>query len=133
MSADTRTDDELRAVIDAGKAAEKELSDRRYLYALHIEDRVRRVLRADGSGAFGADELHFAATVRCECGAGMAYPRNIGIHGAWHCSAILRGLAARGSSHSAALPFAYYDIKSEDQPSANCATTRDPQTPGVLS
>lgn len=61
----------------------------------------------------------------------MAYPNGCSLHGAWHCSAILRGLAARGSSHSAAMPFAFYEVKSEGQPSANGATTRDPQTPEV--
>lgn len=78
---------------------------------------------------FLPEELLFAAYVRCPCGAGMAYPKGIGVrNGRWNCSAILLGEADVKTEHEAALPFAFYEIKSENQPSANGATTRTPLT-----
>lgn len=94
-------------------------------------------------------ELIYAAFSRCPCGAGMAYPKNgdYPAHanrgdagpfnwpfgGWWDCSAILLGEAVEkgqpGSvEHTAVLPFAFYEIKSENQPSAKGATTR-PEAP----
>lgn len=70
-------------------------------------------------------DLVFAATARCKCGAGFCYPnftRNQ--RGQWVCSAILLGTAAAGSEHDQAKAFAFWDIKSDQQPSANGATTR---------
>ncbi len=70
----------------------------------------------------------YAATARCLCGAGLAYvPGDPG--GAWDCSAILLGEAVPthepGSvQHSAKMPFVFWEIKSENQPSAEGATTR---------
>jgi hypothetical protein len=73
---------------------------------------------------FIEDDLRYAARDRCPCGAGMAYPKNIGINGGWHCSDILLGRASVEDTHDPELPFAFYDIKSADQPSANGATTK---------
>lgn len=85
---------------------------------------------------FKDDELIYAAYTRCKCGAGMAYPEGISIHGAWRCSAQLKsGLNGEsiddttyrtedGVEHTKDYPFMYYEIKSENQPSANGATTR---------
>jgi hypothetical protein len=73
---------------------------------------------------FSPDELRYAAISRCKCGAGLAYPKNSSPRGSWYCSAILTGQAERGSSHDSSFPFAFYEIKSEDQPSANGQTTR---------
>lgn len=124
-SVDTLTDDALRAAIDAGNAASRELSRRAQAQAEAISERVKRTRQADPTAAFSADELRFAATERCACGAGLAYPIGCNVHDAWHCSAILRGIASRELAHSAPLPFSFYEIKSEDQPSARGATTRD--------
>lgn len=65
--------------------------------------------------------LTYAATTRCPCGAGMAYGRGMD---SWDCSAILLGTADPGVKHEAKLPFVFYEVKSEGQPSANGATTR---------
>ncbi|MBK5202118.1 MAG: hypothetical protein JJE45_00150 [Prolixibacteraceae bacterium] len=80
---------------------------------------------------FAESELRFAAYVRCSCGAGMAYPENIGMHGSWYCSDILLGLADPKSKvkHTAPLPFVFYEIKSDTQPSAEGATTRKRMQP----
>jgi hypothetical protein len=84
--------------------------------------------------------LVFAATARCACGAGMAYdPTSEGVPGSpfkgpsqWECSNILRfrelsaeeQAVAKAATHEAPLPFAFYEIKSERQPSQGGATTR---------
>lgn len=92
-----------------------------------VEGRLR--LAHAGKEFFKPDELVFAATSRCPCGAGLAHPKNTGPHGYWDCSAILLGTAAPVGSpeakrHTAQLPFTFYEIKSENQPSANGSTTR---------
>lgn len=119
------TEDQLRAVVDTGKQAEQELSRRWAREAEAVEARVQRLLRGDASAAFKPNDLRFAAYQRCACGAGMAYPTGCGTKGAWYCSAILRGIALREHAHSSPMPFVFYEIKSESQPSANGATTRD--------
>jgi hypothetical protein len=97
----------------------------RNIYRQEAEDVEAKIKRAHTlQDKFLADELVFAATARCECGAGMAYPKNTGIHGNWDCSAILLGEADSKLPHSGQLPFAFYSIKSENQPSANGMTTR---------
>lgn len=87
------------------------------------------------------DRLIFAATSRCPCGAGLAYdpahedPGSVFTGpSAWDCSAILLGTAiAPGQpgavTHTGELPFAFYSIKSEGQPSAEGATTRPEAAP----
>lgn len=75
------------------------------------------------------EHLVYAATSRCLCGAGLAYPRNTGPNGNWDCSSILLGTAipsGQGGTvrHSDQFPFAFYEILSEDQPTARGETTR---------
>jgi hypothetical protein len=79
--------------------------------------------------------MTFAATARCPCGAGLAYDDTcieepFKIPSYWDCSAILLGDAIPSGEpgsvqHTARLPFAFYEIKAEGQPSAQGATTRD--------
>lgn len=91
------------------------------------------------------EELNYAAGARCDCGAGLAYPEEDVARGrnrVWVCSALLKGevafdkdtwgnsgflvrkvLGDDGKEH-AAYPFAFYDVKSERQPSAGGRTTR---------
>lgn len=81
-----------------------------------------------------ADRLVYAAMARCACGAGLAYDpygESGGPRGYWDCSDILLDrAAAKGEpgavQHSDRFPFTFYEIKSERQPSANGATTREP-------
>jgi hypothetical protein len=73
------------------------------------------------------EPLIYAAYDRCTCGAGMAYPNakpGEPLPRSWGCSAILLGQAQDGPEHVEPRPFAFYEIKSERQPSANGATTR---------
>jgi hypothetical protein len=78
-------------------------------------------------------KLVYAATHRCPCGAGLAYDpkaaRKDPAARAWDCSAILLGTASPSGEpgaveHTARLPFVFYEIKGENQPSANGASTR---------
>jgi len=100
-----------------------------------VQNRIKQTRL--GISKFNPEELIFAATNRCHCGAGLAYPKNIGINGHWDCSDILLGLAdleskrpnenyakveAWDGNHTGELPFSFYEIKSELQPGG--ATTR---------
>ena len=77
-------------------------------------------------------DLVYAATARCPCGAGIAHLRTAKAYGdtaVWDCADILTGRAipsgqAGFKQHTAVLPFVFYEIKSEKQPSANGASTR---------
>lgn len=91
------------------------------------------------------ERLIYAAYDRCACGAGMAYdpaakgdansPLMLERQGPkqWECSDILRfntygahqQREVKAAEHTAPLPFAFYEVKSENQPSANGATTRE--------
>lgn len=81
---------------------------------------------ADKGGALTLDDLCFAATSRCKCGAGLAYPEDGDVRGGWFCSKLLLegSVADSANEHDGPFPFAFYSIKSEGQPSANGATTR---------
>lgn len=76
------------------------------------------------------DDLIYAAFARCSCGAGMAYVKGSDPwQGYWDCSDILLGRAIpKGQpgavEHTAKLPFIFWEITSELQPSANGMTTR---------
>lgn len=104
------------------KPLEEEL---RSIYEAESEDVETKIKRCEiMKDKFSSDELIYAATSRCMCGAGLAYPKNSSPRGSWYCSAILTGQAESRSSHDSGYPFAFYEIKSEDQSSANGQTTR---------
>lgn len=118
-------------LIELDKAEANDSGQRAALDRFHEAARTeaeacsQRLKQADlGLGDFTVYELLFAAQFRCICGAGMAYPDGIGMHGAWYCSAILLGQAAPGTEHTPAHPFCFYEVKSEDQPSKAGSTTR---------
>jgi hypothetical protein len=74
-----------------------------------------------GARFFTDDELRYSAGARCDqCKAGLAYPKDCGINHQWTCSEELKG---KVSGHGV-FPFSFYEIKSEDQPSAQGHTTR---------
>lgn len=77
--------------------------------------------------------MTFSATKRCPCGYGLAYdktcmdedsPFKMPFNGYWDCAGIILGIADGSKQHTAKLPFTFYEIKSENQPSANGMTTR---------
>lgn len=117
------SDEALKARAKALKekldAVWKEQIDRRHAKGEAVAARIKAGM------PFRDEELVYAARARCPCGAGLAYPQDIGMHGAWDCSDILTGRAkAERGAHTTPLPFMFYEIKSEDQPSAQGATTR---------
>lgn len=113
----------LRDLMDLGRAAEREFNRRFGAKAELVENQIKHIL-SGGGGVFAPDDLTYAATARCPCGAGLAHPDESGIHGRWVCSAVLTGTANRAVAHDLDLPFAFFDVKSEGQPSAGGATTR---------
>lgn len=136
------SDAELRALLDRGRHAETVLGRRSVERAQGVEQRLSDLVDGrDDARPFAADELTYSAHARCVCGAGLAYPRDCGMHGSWFCSALLtrahgrlekranadgeeRIFTASGAEHQPGLPFSMYGIKSEGQPSAYGATTR---------
>jgi hypothetical protein len=119
------TDDEILARADAIRA---QRAQQRIAEADAIAARIDAIERGAPDVRYFADhELIYAAFSRCRCcGAGLAYPKRIGImHGAWYCANVLTGRARPGADHEV-LPFAFWCIKDEGQPSARGATTRPP-------
>lgn len=117
----------LLAVVDT-KKAELENAQATVTAAIEAYQKAQPILK----------RLHFAATMRCSCGAGLAYdpaglsggvgntdgPFKGPLNGYWDCSAIILGTADKEKQHTEHLPFSFYEIKSENQPSANGRTTR---------
>lgn len=64
---------------------------------------------------FTEDELRYSQSVLCPCGHGLAYPKNCPPFHQWDCSAILKGIEDTAVKHTDSLPFAFYEIKSEEQ------------------
>lgn len=88
-----------------------------------------QVVRKGDLMSLTENDLVYAAFARCPCGAGLAHIKNCGPQGNWDCSDILLGRAIPSGQpgakqHTAQLPFVFYEIKSENQPSVNGATTR---------
>jgi hypothetical protein len=120
---DNRTEAQLREAIAAGNEASAELGRR-------IMERGKEVeARCDKGPVFTDADLVYAAYSRCPCGAGMAYPKDISPHGFWDCSAILKGTHDQSVQHTGRLPFAFYEVKGEGQPSARGASTRPAPQP----
>lgn len=70
-------------------------------------------------------ELIYAAYSRCPCGAGLAYVSSPGRDEQyWDCSKIWLGTADITVTHTGKLPFIFYEVLSENQPSAKGSTTR---------
>lgn len=113
----------LRKIMQAGKVAEQQWMRLQNAKSHAIAHRL-------GKADFTPKELVYAAWQRCsKCDCGFAYPKEIGPRGAWYCSTLLTDSAADPKDHDDAYPFTFFDIKSENQPSANGATTRPSNKP----
>ena len=113
----SHTDDEILAL---AKEIERKRADEYHARAKKVSDRVE-----SGAEPFTDAELIYASACRCKCGAGMAYPKGIGGSGMWVCSALLKSGERSPEAqdpHTPAMPFMFYEIKSELQPSA-CSTS----------
>lgn len=79
-------------------------------------------------------ELLYAATARCRCGAGLAYPLDHDAAfkvGAWQCSGVLRGDVRGEAEHGKhdSYPWAFYKIREETSINNHGgASTRPPGT-----
>lgn len=67
-----------------------------------IQDRLDACLK--GKYSFTREELRFAKTEECTCGAKLAYPIGIGMYGAWYCSDVLMDRNA-DQEHIDPIPF----------------------------
>lgn len=118
-AAKVRMDDAL-AVYQKAEAEAERLED------LWLEARKEyQKYRREHGKVFTDSELIYSAVARCKCGAGLAYAPDMDMD-AWHCSVVLTtGIVETSSAldHSY-YPFAFYEIKSENQPSASGDTTR---------
>ncbi len=121
------THDDEEAVLAQAEEIRARRAERYRLDADIVENRAKNLWNGFIGQRYAPEDLCFSATARCGCGAGLAYPKKSGMHGSWHCSAILLGAADKTQTHDK-LPFAFYEIKSENQPSANGATTRPKET-----
>ncbi len=118
-------------------------ADEKYAEAAQLEKRAAELKAEAGAERHAElralpllDRLVFAATARCDCGAGLAYDPAHEEPGSvfkgpsfWDCSAIILGTATPSGQpgavkHTDRLPFAFYSVKSEGQPSACGQTTR---------
>jgi len=118
---------EIAKLKDQIKPLEKELNDIHNYEQSNVEEKIIRCYQLKDN--FTEDELVFAATARCNCGAGLAYPKGVGMHGSWLCSDILLGVAIPNGQegcavHDSGYHFSFYNIKSDQQPSAEGRTTR---------
>ena len=72
-------------------------------------------LRLIENPIFADDELIYSAKTLCPCGHGLARPKDCGPNHYWDCSAILKGISDMKATHTGRLPFAFYDIKAENE------------------
>lgn len=114
------TQEQYNAALEQKKSAETTISQ------FHQQKQEAFNKRASDGTPFTDSELVYAAFCWCSCGHGMAYPKNCGMRGQWSCSSVLKGVPENtpGTLHDGPFPFAFYEIKSEGQPSANGLTTR---------
>lgn len=118
---------------DAILAQAKEIERKRMAEYVAKAEAVQA--RVAGAGdPFTDSELVYAASSRCRCGAGFAYPAGVGGNGSWYCSAVLKDKALRGQpaqDHDEAMPFAFWSVRSESQIARNggIVTTRPEGAP----
>lgn len=112
----------LRAHADAVQAKREALCQDIDSKIKALREELHSKLRAFNAAhpAF-SDGLVYSARARCRCGRGLCYKEHDGAD-AWECEAVVVD-GANPHEHEA-FPFAFYDIKSETQPSAMGETTR---------
>jgi hypothetical protein len=101
--------------------------EREYHAAWKSHERAELELRDEEFASLGEhpapDDLVYAATQVCSCGAGLAHPKGVGSRGAWWCSAVLLRKASRSDDHAGPVCFAQCDMTREgDDPQGR--TTR---------
>lgn len=89
------------------------------------EELSHKLSEFNRANPFFPDGLVYSARARCRCGRGLCY-REHDAADAWECAAVV--LDGDNPHNHEAFPFAFYEIKSEIQPSAAGATTRPDPT-----
>ncbi|GAB1376888.1 hypothetical protein MASR1M48_17400 [Lactococcus petauri] len=79
----------------------------------------------EGNAPYTDEELYYSRESLCPCGHGLAYVKKCGSEQKyWDCSAILKGIADSSVQHTGQLPFAFYDVKGEQEYEGQVRTTR---------
>lgn len=108
-----------------GIAREMKAAAEETINAYHSQEQAAFALRMKVNPIFKPEELTYSAYARCKgCGAGLAYPKKCGVGHYWDCADVLTGKIVNPGKEHIQYPFAFYSIKSEDQPSVKGATTR---------
>lgn len=85
-----------------------------------------------GKAPYKDEELFYSRNSLCPCGHGLAYVEKCGSNQRyWDCSAILKGIADENVEHVGQLPFAFYDVKGEQEINGVKQTTRGVFKPKV--
>lgn len=119
------TESEYKKAVAEKEAAEKIIQ----AYLIQEDTKAQEIWDAflRGEKDFTDDELIYSAGARCKCGAGLAYMKDCPdpLRHQWSCSDVLKGKIRKFTMEEhPSYPFAFYEIKSEDQPSAQGHTTR---------
>lgn len=118
------TEERYKEAVVSRDAAEKIIHEYNKQGIETFKERWRRF--DEDHEAFTDEDLIYAATSRSEkCKAGLAHPKDCGPFHQWTCSNVLKNIG-NDDGHQA-YPFSMYEIKGENQPSANGATTRPPK------
>lgn len=74
---------------------------------------------------YADDELIYASTGRCQCGAGLAHANDGDPRGSWRCSKVLKeGGAEDAVAHDMPRPFIFWNIHGEFETPGRRDTTR---------
>ncbi len=95
-------------------AARKQRDEAEAVLQQYSKERIEQFEnRLKTNPIFTDDELTYSREALCPCGHGLAYPKGCSPHHYWDCSAILKGVEDKSVKHTGQLPFAFYDVKSE--------------------
>lgn len=115
------TENQYRRALEQRESADLIINEYHAQKAKAFEERWERWKK--GEAPFIDEELIYSAHDRCSCGAGLAYPKTCGPGHQWTCADVLT-YRVKTNEHHLELPFAFYNIKEDFQPSACGATTR---------
>lgn len=123
------TEEQFKKASEDKKAAE-ELISKYFNQKREIAD--ARYKEFQQGKAYSDEELFYSRTSLCPCGHGLAYVKGSGSQSFWDCSAIWKGIADVNIKHTDQLPFAFYNVKGEQEINGNMHSTRGVFKPQVL-
>lgn len=110
--------------VEYKEAVKRHEDAERIIQQYHKEKQESFIERMKNNSVFTDEELRYSRESLCPCGHGLAYPKGCGVQHYWDCSAILKGIADKNVKHTDRLPFAFYEIESEDETPGDNRTTR---------